>query len=63
MVVSGEKNLYCFGFVEYSGSGQKEMRKVRRVSFCRVYKRAMAGEGIGRFVKFKEPDPDYEYED
>jgi hypothetical protein len=62
-IMTGEVNLYCFGFIKYFDPGPKEMRKVRLTSFCRVYKRAMEGEGNGRFVKFKEPDPDYEYED
>ena len=61
---AGAKLLCCFGFVEYSDNGPLETRKIRRSTFCRVYKpSARAIDGMGRFVRPAEPDPDYEYED
>jgi hypothetical protein len=60
----GEKLLCCFGFVEYSDTGPKATRKIRRSAFCRIYKpSARPIDGMGRFVRPKESDPDYEYED
>ncbi|MGB9113906.1 hypothetical protein [Bradyrhizobium sp.] len=61
---TGAKLLCCFGFVEYSDNGPLETRKIRRTAFCRIFKpSARAIDGMGRFVKSAEPDPDYEYED
>lgn len=60
----GEKLLCCFGFVEYSDTGPKATRKIRRSAFCRIYKpSARPIDGMGRFVRPKVSDPDYEYED
>lgn len=60
-VVNREANLYCFGYVEYTGEGSEKI--IRRTAFCRVYREAQSGEGSGRFFQLEENDPDYEYED
>lgn len=56
-------DLYCFGIVEYSDAGPDSTKKIKRTAFCRKFKKALEGEGVGRFVRFENPDPDYEYED
>jgi hypothetical protein len=61
---NGAKLLCCFGFIEYFDAGPEETRKIRRTAFCRVYKPSLNGaDGMGRFIRPKKPDPDYEYED
>jgi hypothetical protein len=50
--------LYCCGYVHYLD----DMDRLRTTAFCRVYEPAEAPlVAIGRFVRVK--DPDYEYED
>jgi hypothetical protein len=60
----GFRTLCCFGFIEYSDIGPEQTRKVRRTAFCRMFVPTQDPiEGIGRFERPSEPDPDYEYED
>ncbi len=59
-LMDGTKKLYCYGHVEYSDAAGR----IRKTAFCRIWE-PPTGTGAlnepGRFVKYD--DPDYEYED